>query len=411
MIETNHDSGGEQIHEPSDLSSTSVDLKYRDDMDDLALVAEEEETIRLWEQEVDRIITLLKGSNLIKDRYKRFRRYKMSFIGSEFIDWLVDNNIRSERLEAIDYGQSLMDKHVIHHVTNSEPFKDGEAYYRLQEDEEMDGCLNLYKISMGTKNKPAPVATSIVQLLREILAQLYSKCLINSGSRVDYSLLKQTNEFTKDYMNAVYTLQRVDLTPLNHNEKLAFWINIYNALCVHGLVVKGTPTSASSRTSFFYNVKYCISGHLYSLNDIEHGVLRGNSVPPGAFIRLIRGSDPRRISVLSRKDPRIHFALNCGAQSCPPIKLYYSENVDEQLNIASTCFLDQETVVNESACTVTLSKILYWYYYDFGTNDTEVLEFVCRFLTDQKEALSRLLESRNTIKIKYASYNWASNNS
>jgi hypothetical protein len=72
---------------------------------------------------------------------------------------------------------------------------------------------------------------------------------------------------------------------------------------------------------------YNIGGAVYSLDDIEHGVLRANRGHPAAGGRPQFGpEDPRRRGlVVQELDPRIHFALNCGARSCPPIRVYTEE--------------------------------------------------------------------------------------
>lgn len=78
-------------------------------------------------------------------------------------------------------------------------------------------------------------------------------------------------------------------------------------------------------------------------DDIEHGILRGNATAPaslGALLKLpflarpqFKKGDPRREYVVTPVDPRIHFALVCGAKSCPPIKLYTPDNLDDGLQV------------------------------------------------------------------------------
>lgn len=82
---------------------------------------------------------------------------------------------------------------------------------------------------------------------------------------------------------------------------------------------------------------------LVQADDIEHGILRSNAIAPasiGALLKLpflarpqFKKGDPRREYVVSPVDPRIHFALVCGAKSCPPIKLYTPDNLDEGLQV------------------------------------------------------------------------------
>jgi hypothetical protein len=126
-------------------------------------------------------------------------------------------------------------------------------------------------------------------------------------------------------------------------ERIAFFINTYNALIVHGTVVHGTPSNLLKRLKFFGSCIYSIGGVNYSADDIEHGILRANATSPasvGALLGLpilkkpqFRDGDPRRSVVVDPMDPRIHFALVCGAQSCPPIKLYTPDNLEQGLQV------------------------------------------------------------------------------
>ena len=67
-----------------------------------------------------------------------------------------------------------------------------------------------------------------------------------------------------------------------------------------------------------------------------------------------------RLKSVVNLDPRIHFALNCGANSCPPIGVYSGKSLKRQLEMASQSFLGSSTVVNHDTATVTLSKLLLW---------------------------------------------------
>lgn len=68
----------------------------------------------------------------------------------------------------------------------------------------------------------------------------------------------------------------VDLGCLSELERRATFINVYNSLIIHGLAVGPIPTNLMTRLNFYSTVAYEISGHIFSLDDIEHGVLRGN---------------------------------------------------------------------------------------------------------------------------------------
>jgi hypothetical protein len=116
---------------------------------------------------------------------------------------------------------------------------------------------------------------------------------------------------------------------------------------------------------FFRRVRYGVAGRVLSLHDIEHGILRGNRPPPFGFAPPFLPWDPRRAWALPL-DPRVHFALNCGAASCPPIRFYEPAKLGEQLDLATRGFLVAETSLDEGRKLAHVSKILQWYRADFG---------------------------------------------
>jgi hypothetical protein len=72
----------------------------------------------------------------------------------------------------------------------------------------------------------------------------------------------------------------VDLSGCTEAERRAAFINIYNSLIIHGLIVCPSPTSFLCRLTFFTRVSYDVGGRVLSLDDIEHGILRGNRATP-----------------------------------------------------------------------------------------------------------------------------------
>jgi Protein of unknown function, DUF547 len=126
-------------------------------------------------------------------------------------------------------------------------------------------------------------------------------------------------------------------------ERIAFFVNIYNALIIHGTCEFGSPANLLKRLTFFGDACYRIGADTYSANDIEHGVLRNNATSPASAGALLgfgplkkpqfKSGDRRRAQCVEPMDPRIHFALVCGAKSCPPIKLYTPDNLNEGLQV------------------------------------------------------------------------------
>lgn len=138
---------------------------------------------------------------------------------------------------------------------------------------------------------------------------------------MNYESIKKSNSF-KEYVDLVRQLRYVSLKELSESEKKSFLINIYNSLILHAIIsgLLDVNGGTLARMKLYATASYCIDGNLYSLNELENGLLRGNRVSavPLTSAPFKKPDDPRLSNVLVC-DPRIHFALNCGAVSCPPI--------------------------------------------------------------------------------------------
>jgi hypothetical protein len=185
--------------------------------------------------------------------------------------------------------------------------------------------------------------------------------------------------------------------------RIAFWLNLYNALILHCLCVRPVSGSILRHRRMFGKVAYEIGGHAYSLNVIEHGLLRANRRPPLGLRKMLRRSDPRLVAAPSRLDPRVHFALNCGARSCPPIRAYKPESLDEQLDDASHAYLESETRLEPDRRRVTLPRLMRLYAADFGDRD-EQLRFAARYLPELADWLG---ERTAGIRVAYGRFDWS----
>ena len=117
-----------------------------------------------------------------------------------------------------------------------------------------------------------------------------------------------------------------------------------------------------NRLRFFWNTSYIISGYVFTLDDIENGVLRGNRKGPAHIFRQFSSkSDPRLRFALPKPEPLIHFALVCGAKSCPPIKCYTEAKVKEELRIAAEVNISKYSVTSAGWCSIVCPSIFKGY--------------------------------------------------
>jgi len=257
------------------------------------------------------------------------------------------------------------------------------------------------------------VCDEIVKKLRVSITTLKGTHMSADGAKVDYSQIATSPKF-EDYCNIAALLKYIDPTLLSEDQRKAFFINIYNSLTVHAMVHQaktGTlPDSPKEVPGFWKLHCYQIGESIYTLDEIEHGVLRANKGHPAAGREEFGQADPRLKVALKTLDPRIHFALNCGALSCPPIRIYTGDKIDSQLQQATQSFLTQEVNIarnGEKQFEVVMSKLFLWYGADFGSNHTEMLEWVAKHLGDSNDAVLEALRGQFTVTFK--DYDWASN--
>ncbi len=214
--------------------------------------------------------------------------------------------------------------------------------------------------------------------------------------RVDYARLAEDEMNLQSFLETLGKVVPASLkTPA---EQKAFWINAYNAFTLQ-LILDHLPGIESIKDiasgERWKAVRWEVDGKRYSLDQIEHEILR----PLG--------------------DARIHFALVCAAQSCPDLlsEAYLPATLDEQLDRAGRAFL-ASTAKGLSFGTVDgtlwgrnhvvrLSAIFDWFEEDFGSNEREVIDFVLKFAPPP--AADFIRAHRDDLDVRHLDYDWSLN--
>jgi hypothetical protein len=189
------------------------------------------------------------------------------------------------------------------------------------------------------------------------------------------------------------SIQQLTNELVSDDAKKCFWINIYNSF--YQIIVN---RSNSNATGIYKRKEIIIGQSAFSLDEIEHGILRRSRLK-WSLGHLANPFASKWIKSLAvdQVDYRIHFALNCGAKSCPPIAFYSLQDIEEQLNDAMHSFILSETIIDRNNKIITSSKILFWYIGDFG--GTKAI----------RKIISKVFEiDLASYKTKYSSYNWDS---
>ncbi|MDD2902559.1 MAG: DUF547 domain-containing protein [Syntrophales bacterium] len=252
--------------------------------------------------------------------------------------------------------------------------------------------------------------------LQEMAAQLkrsmdrLKAAFFETGTgRVAYERIKESAEY-QAHLELSNNLQAMDLGLLARREdKIAFWINLYNVIVIHGVIALGIRDSVKEVWNFFRGVYYQVGGYHFCPDDIEHGILRGNRRPPYSLFRRFGATDPRLNFMVSPLDPRIHFILVCGSASCPFIDVYNPETLEEELEIAARAFVNSGGVVlDRGHDKISLSSIFKWYADDFGKDQSARLRFLARYL-DRAEDRAFIVQNAYSLKTTYQPYDWRLN--
>lgn len=257
----------------------------------------------------------------------------------------------------------------------------------------------------------ALAGVELAATLKQLMNRLQAKSFAHDGSTVNYQLLRESAPYAA-YRACTRQLRTFDPQTLTSpQEKRAFWINLYNALVIDAVLALDVQVSVTEGwlgiLRFFRQAAYNVGGQRVSLEDIEHGILRanrGNPYVPGSHFAP---GDPRLNWALPDVDKRIHFALNCGSMSCPPVGVYTADRLTDQLDLAARNFVAQSTSYGVGTDRLCLSQIFRWYAADFG-GQAEVLAFVLHHLP-AGETRDRLAAQQSTVKLAYQRYDWSLN--
>lgn len=266
-------------------------------------------------------------------------------------------------------------------------------------------------INRNLVNHGMSPSLDLAERLKQTLVDLRVSVMYESGSKIDYEALRASPAYAAYHQECLAVLDRFNPEDLKTEEAFrAFWINLYNALVLDAVITFGVRQSVTEgrlgMMAFFRRAAYSVDGKRVSLEDIEHGILRanrGNPYVPGVHFP----SGDRRLDWALPLDPRIHFALNCGGRSCPPIRSYSPEKLDEQLDVAARSFVDGTVEIQPKNNEVLLSQIFRWYEKDFGGRDG-VLDFLTSYLPNDHRR-EFLETSKSYLRLRHEPYDWGLN--
>ncbi len=183
-------------------------------------------------------------------------------------------------------------------------------------------------------------------------------------------------------------LNRVDPTGLpTDRDRLAFWINAYNAFAIKGILDGYSPLTLVGRYRYFIAKPYRVGGETINLYDLE-----------------------RQLLIPDFHEPRIHFAIVCASRSCPklPSEAYRPDELDRQLEASARAFINDSTRnrFDRSGKVASLSMIFSWFEEDFTRQAGSLTGYVRRYVADRE--LSEDLKA-SSYRVEFLEYDWRLN--
>jgi hypothetical protein len=229
-------------------------------------------------------------------------------------------------------------------------------------------------------------ATVDDEFSHELFDQVLQK-YVDSQGRVDYAGLKNDPGTLGSYLDLLAV--NVPSDKATFQTGLTFWINVYNALTIKG-VLDHYPTTSVRKIKlfggFFSRIKFQVGGRSYTLDNIEHDIIRSEF-----------------------GDPRIHFALVCASLGCPILenRSFVPETLEERLDNATANFINnpEKVRLDRENRVLYLSQIFEWYAEDFEDTHDSVINFISEYLPEVDAAFLKGKE----VQIQYVQYDWSLN--
>ncbi|RDX91371.1 hypothetical protein CR513_26662, partial [Mucuna pruriens] len=387
------------------------------------------------------VVRVLRQRLPIQDRLRRMKIVKNCFEGSELVEALVQhfacarnevhfvytpllklgNNYPGSTSSIMFSGKKRAFEHNFNMNYNllvilltalatffcrENDFEEGNHLYRFLEHEPfIPSCFNF----RGTTNDSEPKTTAaICARLTKIMSAILESYASDDRQHVDYEAISKSEEFRR-YVNMTQDLQRVNLLDLSEHEKLAFFLNLYNAMVIHAVISVGCPEGVIDRRFFFSDFQYLVGGHAYSLNIIKNGILRCNRRSPYSFVRPFSTGDKRLEVALVKLNPLLHFGLCNGTKSSPRVRFFSPQRVVDELRGAAREFFENDGIeVNLEKRTVHLTRI-FKFSGDFG-QEKDILKWIINYLDPNKAGLvTHLLGDYGPVYISYQNFDWSIN--
>ncbi|XP_056177024.1 uncharacterized protein LOC115671308 isoform X4 [Syzygium oleosum] len=203
----------------------------------------------------------------------------------------------------------------------------------------------------------------------------------------------------KRFRFLVEQLAKLDPSRMTHDEKLAFWINLYNALIMHAYLAYGIPRSDVKFFSLMQKAMYTVGGQSFSAAEIEYIMLKMKPPPHRPHIALclalheFKELEVKEMYSIDQPEPLLPFALSCGTYSSPAVRIFKPGNVADMLRQSLKDYVRASVGISNKG-KVLIPKLLHSFTKEIG-EDASVPEWICQFLPVEQANLVRECSSKN----------------
>ncbi|KAL8151868.1 hypothetical protein V2J09_021676 [Rumex salicifolius] len=219
----------------------------------------------------------------------------------------------------------------------------------------------------------------------------------------DSQKLADVELMLQNFKSLISRLQEINPKKMTHEEKIAFWINIHNALVMHAFLAYGIPQSNMKKVFLLLKAAYNVGGHTISADTIQSTILGCRMSRPGQWIRMIvspktkfKFGDDRQAYAIDQPEPLLHFALCSGSHS-DPADLEASK--DEYIRATFGMRKDQKLI---------LPKLLETYAKDSGLSTASIVETIQQSLPDSlRKSLKKCHVGKSKKSIEWVPHNFS----
>ncbi|TXG59553.1 hypothetical protein EZV62_014126 [Acer yangbiense] len=230
----------------------------------------------------------------------------------------------------------------------------------------------------------------------------------------DSQKLGDVEQLLQNFRSLIVRLEAVDPRNLKHEEKLAFWINIHNALVMHAFLAYGIPQNNVKRLFLLLKAAYNVGGRTISADTIQSSILGCRMSRPGQWIRLLLSSkskfktgDERQAYAIEHPESLLHFGLCSGSHSDPAVRVYTPKRVIQELEAAKEEYIRATFGVHNKDHKILLPKIVESYGKDSGLCQAGILEMIQQSLPD---SLKKIVKKCQSSKSPRKSIEWIPHN-